>query len=185
MIERAKRDRAPYDRWAKDGTIEAVAGKRIGYSWVAQALGEICGRYGPRVIGADQYGLENLRDHLDEIGLALPIVVHPQGFRPRTVGENHLFKDAGAEDVTLWMPASIDRLEAAILEERLQQEDNLCQRMCMSGVVFEVNRTNHRMFAKDKATSRIDGAVSLAMAIGVATVGKKTTNVVDFATLVI
>ena len=35
------------------------------------------------------------------------------------------------------------------------------------------NRTGHRMFAKDKAFGRIDGIVSEAMSIGVATLRSK------------
>lgn len=41
--------------------------------------------------------------------------------------------------------------------------------MCMASVIYESNRTGHRMFAKDKATNRVDGAVSLAMSFGIAT----------------
>jgi phage terminase large subunit-like protein len=68
------------------------------------------------------------------------------------------------------MPDSINKLEAAILEERLEVDDNPVMTMCAAGVVYQENRTGHRMFAKDKATSRIDGMVSLSMSIGVATV---------------
>jgi phage terminase large subunit-like protein len=169
IVERSKRDRAHYDRWAQDGFMEAVAGKRIGYRWIAEALGEICSQYEPVSIGCDQYGLENLREQLSDIGLSLPCVVHPQGFSKRIVSTKD-YAYEGAEDISLWMPDSINKLEAAIIEERIVIEDNPVTRMCLSGVVYEMNRTGHRMFAKDKTTSRIDGAVSLAMAVGTATV---------------
>jgi hypothetical protein len=45
-------------------------------------------------------------------------------------------------------------------------------RMCSQGVVYTQNRTGHRMFDKEKATRRIDGMVSLAMSIGVATAAR-------------
>lgn len=170
LAERSKSDRAPYDVWARDGFMEAVPGKRIGYGWVAEALGTVCAEFQPVSIGCDQYGLENLREQLTDRGLSLPCVVHPQGFQKRKVGEDEA-RFAGAEDVSLWMPDSINKLEAAVIEERIVIEDSPPMRMCLTGVIYEQNRTGHRMFAKDKATSRIDGAVSLAMAIGVATVG--------------
>jgi phage terminase large subunit-like protein len=170
LAERAKKDRAPYERWVADGSMEAVPGKRIGYGWVADALGSLCAKYQPVSIGCDQYGLENLRDHLNDRGLSFPCVVHPQGFQKRKVGEDEGGYE-GAEEVSLWMPDSINKLEAAVIEERIVIEDTQPMRMCLTGVVYEMNRTGHRMFVKDKATSRIDGAVSLAMAIGVATLG--------------
>jgi len=169
LAERSRRDRADYETWVKDGYMEAIPGKRIGYGWVADALGSLCARYQPVTVGCDQYGLENLREQLRDRGLALPCVVHPQGFQRRKVGEDEAGFD-GAEDVSLWMPDSINKLEAAVIEERIVIDDNLVMRMCLKGVIYEMNRTGHRMFAKDKSTTRIDGAVSLAMAIGVATV---------------
>ena len=61
------------------------------------------------------------------------------------------------------------QIEAAVLEEPIVIEDNPVMRMCLTSVIHETNRSGHRMFNKDKATSRIDGAVSLAMSIGMAT----------------
>ncbi|SEQ33424.1 Phage terminase-like protein, large subunit, contains N-terminal HTH domain [Faunimonas pinastri] len=179
LVDRARIDRAPYDLWAKQGHMEPVPGNRVSYRWVASALASLCARYDPLQIGCDQYGLENLGDQLDDIGVTLPCVVHPQGFRRRVVGE----KDdgpAGAEDVALWMPDSINKLEAALLETRIVVDPNPVMTMCAAGVVFEQNRTGHRMFDKDKATSRIDGMVSLAMSIGVATIGETGVNLDQF-----
>lgn len=169
LVARAKRDRAPYDRWANEGALEAVPGKRIGYGWVAEALASLCARYQPVSIGCDQYGLENLREQLSDRGLALPCVVHPQGFQRRKIGEDEAGFD-GAEDVSLWMPDSINKLEAAIAEERIRIDDNPVMRLCLTGVIYAQNRIGARMFDKDKATARIDGAVSQAMSIGIATV---------------
>lgn len=168
LAERAKKDRAPYDVWVRDGHFEAVPGRRIGYGWMADALMALCTKYGPVSIGCDQYGLENLRDHLIERNASLPCEVHPQGFQRRKIGEA-VDGPEGAEDVYLWMPDSINKLEAAIIEERIVIDPNPGMKSGLMGVVYESNRTGHRMFNKDKATTRIDGAVSLAMSVGMAT----------------
>jgi phage terminase large subunit-like protein len=174
LKERAKADRAPYQVWVDQGHLEAVPGPRISYRWVADALANLCAQYAPLQIGCDQYGLEQLQDQLVEIDVALPCVVHPQGFNRRIIGKRDDEADGtaqtGAEEIVLWMPDSINKLEAAMLEERIAVDPNPVMTMCAAGVVFEQNRTGHRMFAKNKATTRIDGMVSLAMSIGVATV---------------
>lgn len=168
--ERAKADRAPYDVWAKQGHMEAVPGPRIKYSWVANALIGLCTEFDPALIGCDQYGLEQLQQEVDELGASLPCVVHPQGFNRRKVGEKEKGEiETGAEDIALWMPDSINKLEASLLEQRILIDPNPAMDACAMSVVYEQNRTGHRMFAKDKATARIDGMVSLAMSIGVAT----------------
>lgn len=172
LAERAKSDRAPYDIWVKQGFLEATPGPIIKYSWLAQALVGICARYNPVMIGGDQYGLTQLQEALSDIGVSLPLHVHPQGFNRRKIGEREDLKQAetGTEELVLWMPDSINKLEGALLEQRIAIEVNPVMTMCAAGVVYEQNKTGHRMFAKDKATSRIDGMVSQAMSIGVATV---------------
>ena len=172
LAERAKRDRAPYVEWEKAGHLEAVPGQRISYKWIADALAGLCVRYDPQIIGCDQYGLENLNEQLSEIGTKLPCVVHPQGFNRRVIekkDEQALLGGTGADEIALWMPDSINKVEAALLEQRITVDPNPVMEMCSAAVVYEQNRTGHRMFAKDKAVSRIDGMVSLAMSVGMAT----------------
>lgn len=172
LAERAKKDRAPYVEWEKANFLEATPGPRVSYRWLAQALASLCALYDPELIGCDQYGLEQLNDQLSEIGATLPCVVHPQGFQRRVVDkkeESELLGMTGAEEIVLWMPDSILKLEAALLEQRILIDPNPVQTMGSGAVVYEENRTGHRMFAKDKANSRIDGMVSMAMSIGVAT----------------
>jgi phage terminase large subunit-like protein len=174
LRERAKSDRAPYELWVEQGFLEAVPGPRIKYSWLADALLVLNARFHPVMIGGDQYGLEQLQEALGAVGGTLPIEVHPQGFQRRVMGErsgDHT-NETGADDIVLWMPDSINKFEAALLEQRITIDPNPVMRMCAGGVVYEQNRTGHRMFAKDKATQRIDGMVSGAMSIGIATTSK-------------
>ena len=172
LRDRGLRDRAPYDVWVRDGHMEAVPGPRIAYRWVADAVGELCARYSPATIGGDPYGMTQLLEQCADLGLSLPIETHPQGFNRRVISKDEDGPD-GANEVALWMPDSINKLEAALLEQRIVIDRNPVMTMCAMSVVYEQNRTGHRMFAKDKATNRIDGMVSLAMSVGVATVGAK------------
>lgn len=172
LRERAKTDRAPYDVWVDQGHLEAVPGPRIKYSWLADALLKLNAAYHPIKIGCDQYGLEQLQEALGAIGGELPCIVHPQGFQRRVIDERSdkpKGHETGAEEIVLWMPDSINKLEAALLEQRIAVDVNPVMTMCAAGVVYTQNRTGHRMFDKEKAASRIDGMVSLAMSIGTAT----------------
>lgn len=168
LAMRAAKDGAPYDVWERQGFIEAVAGKVIPYRWVAEALASLCAEFHPIEIGCDQYGLERLAEHLTDIGADLPMTIHPQGFQKRIIDKD---EDApeGQQEIYLWMPDSINKLESAVFEERLTVERNPMMNSCAGAVVYHPNRTGHRMFAKDKAYGRIDGMVSEAMSIGMAT----------------
>ncbi|MBT9373494.1 terminase large subunit, partial [Rhizobium sp. CSW-27] len=80
LKDRANTDQAPYELWVDQAHIEAVPGQRLKYSWLAEALARLCAVYAPLEIGGDQYGLEQLQEHLSADGVSLPITIHPQGF---------------------------------------------------------------------------------------------------------
>ncbi|MDR3495305.1 MAG: terminase large subunit [Ancalomicrobiaceae bacterium] len=171
LAERAKKDRAPYELWAKQGFIEAIPGVRIAYDWLADALGTLCARHNPLAIGADQYGLSNLAEHLDAKGIDLPVQIHPQGFQRRLLekADTEEGEREDVDDVVLWMPDSINKFETALLEARLSIDPNPMMSLGAASVIYVQNHSGHRMFAKDKATGRIDGMVAHAMAVGIAT----------------
>lgn len=165
---RAATDGAPYDVWAREGFIEPVEGDRIAYGWLALALAAICARCNPVEIGCDQYGLERLREHLSEIGADLPITIHPQGFQRRVLEKDPAAAE-GEQEIYLWMPDSINKLENAIYDRRIRIDRNPMMNSCAAAVVYSKNRTGHRMFDKPNAYGRIDGMVAKAMSVGIAT----------------
>jgi phage terminase large subunit-like protein len=169
LLDRAGTDQAPYDLWVNQGHIEAVPGDRLKYTWLADALADINSRYGPVSIACDQYGLERLTDSLNEKGLVIPTEIHPQGFQRRILEKVPDPAKPGEElEVALWMPDSINKLEEAIYDGRLQVAQNPLLDSMAASVTYAENRTGHRMFDKERAHGRIDGMVSLAMATGMA-----------------
>ncbi|RMC37505.1 terminase large subunit [Paracoccus alkanivorans] len=167
LLDRAATDQAPYDQWAREGHIEAVPGDRLKYAWLADAIARINAEFSPQVIGCDQYGLERLQEHLTDNGIVIPAEIHPQGFQKRILEKDPQAPE-GQQEIYLWMPDSINKLEAAIYEERIGISFNPLLDSMAASVVYAENRTGHRMFDKPNAFGRIDGMVSLAMATGVA-----------------
>ncbi|GLR55143.1 terminase large subunit [Shinella yambaruensis] len=167
LADRAGTDQAPYLVWERQGHIEAVPGQRLKYAWLADALMKICARFAPLEIAADQYGLERLAEHLTDIGAVLPLTVHPQGFQKRVIDRDKGAPE-GEQEIYLWMPHSINMLENALYEQRMQIDPNPMLDFCAASVVYAENRTGHRMFDKENAFGRIDGMVSKAMSVGIA-----------------
>lgn len=167
LADRAAMDQTPYDDWVRAGFIEAVPGDRLKYAWLADAIARINAEFAPQVIGCDQYGLERLQEHLTDIGAVIPAEIHPQGFQKRILEKDPKAPE-GQQEIYLWMPDSINKLEAAIYEERILIDQNPLLDSMAASVVYAENRTGHRMFDKPNAFGRIDGMVSLAMSVGVA-----------------
>ena len=66
------------------------------------------------------------------------------------------------------MSPALRELESVILERQLCHGDNPVLNMCSANAVIEGKDSSNRKLSKKRSTGRIDGMVSLAMAIGVA-----------------
>lgn len=154
IADREIADRASYRTWRDQGHLIATPGRVVGYGFVAQHLAEMFERFELQGIAFDEYRIPALLNELEEIGFGhIPLVKHPQGFRRNA-------------DNTLWMPESVNALEAAILDEKIRIKANPVLTWNAAGVVYESDAQGNRKFNKRKATGRIDGIVALAMAVG-------------------
>ena len=146
LRDRAKRDRAPYDVWVKQGFIRTIPGASIDYEAVAKEMAEILEDCNVAAVAYDRWRIDLLKKELDEIGSTLPLTPYGQGFKD--------------------MAPAIDRLEELLLNEKLAHGGHPVLTMCMANARVEKDAAGNRKLNKAKATGRIDGAVALAMAIG-------------------
>lgn len=148
LIERAHRDRVPYDVWARDGLITLTPGASINYEFVARHVMEQCADLDVRQIAFDRWRIDVLKAELARMGAELPLEPFGQGFKDMT-------------------PA-IDRLESALLNNQLRHGGNPVLTMCAANAVVTRDAAGNRKADKGKATGRIDGLVALLMAFGIA-----------------
>lgn len=159
---RSDRDGAPYYEWVEAGHLTATPGKKTRLDFVAKDLLDDAERFGLELVAYDAFLIADFERELDEVGGALPLVDHPQGWnkRKRELGDGR--------EIELWMPGSVDQLETLILEKRLRVHINPALRAAVASAAFDRSPADLRRFAKHRATARIDMAVALAMAVGAA-----------------
>ena len=68
LAERAIRDRAPYDAWARNGQLIPVPGTAIDYDWIVYALGEDAEGINIVRLNHDRWRIEILRQALARLG---------------------------------------------------------------------------------------------------------------------
>ena len=159
MREHITRDRVPYDVWKKDGWLDTSPGRSIDYDFVADKVAELSRDYEIVGMAYDRWGIANFLQSCRRIGLdayedtkeekrrgALRIVAWGQGFRD--------------------MAPAIDALEVSILERRFKHDGNPCLRWNIANAIAVSDPAGNRKLDKSKARFRIDGAVALAMALG-------------------
>lgn len=148
LAERAKRDRAPYDVWARQGYLHTTPGATVDYEYVAQDIGAILGMLDVQAIAYDRWRIDILQKELAEHSITLPLKEFGQGFKD--------------------MSPALDALESELLNARIAHGNHPVMTMCAANSVVVKDPAGNRKLDKSKSTGRIDGMVALAMAMGVA-----------------
>lgn len=160
---RAERDGAPYDLWVDAGFLTATPGKKTRLDYVAQDLIDDSEAFDLDFVAYDNFLIADFEAVCGDMGATFPMLDHPQGWNKRK-------REApDGNEITLWMPGSVDELETLIMEGRLRVHVNPALRSAVSSATFDTSPADLRRFTKHKATGRIDMAVALAMAVGAAT----------------
>ena len=176
MDERAKVDHAPYRQWVEQGYLNAPGGQRIRYDHVAAHFAKLQASHGINVLAYDRYVFDKFEQELDDYGVVIKCVVHPQGGKKRATPDDEKVEGAKAngeeKPLGLWMPGSISALETLILEGRIRLRKSPILLSALMGVHMETDPLmGNQWFNKKKSTIRIDPAVALAMAVGAAVDG--------------
>lgn len=172
---RAASDKAPYELWVKDGWLNAPAGQRIRYDFVAARVQQLDDQYRIQGIAYDRYAYDKFREEVEALGITVPHIAHPQGGKVRAKPEPEKVEAAKSAGLPppqgLWMPGSVSALEDMIIDGRIRLRRSPVLMTALMGATFDRDAQDNRWFVKTKASVRIDAAVALAMAIGAAVDG--------------
>lgn len=176
LIERARRDKVPYDDWVERGLMFAPPGRGVDYGWVAHRLQElqiILPQF--RRLCFDPYRIKYLEKELDELNIEIELIPHAQGYfkaQDKVVDDSKPAKPGEPPPrPNMWMPRSVELLEKAVATKRLRVQRNPCLTWNSASAVLEADPKNNRIFSKRKSRGRIDGIVALAMAAGLLSEG--------------
>ena len=148
LIDRAKRDRVPYDLWVKQGYMFTTPGATVDYEYVAKHIGEVASDVKIlHAIAFDRWRIDVFKKESDKLGLELPLVPFGQGFKD--------------------MSPALDTVEAQLLNARIIHNNNPALNMAAANAVVVKDPAGGRKLDKSKATNRIDPMVALTMACGV------------------
>jgi phage terminase large subunit-like protein len=153
LAEKSRKDRVPYDVWHKQGFLETTPGKAIEYSYVAQLLHGLWQQLDIRAVAFDRYNYRHLKPWLEQAGFgALELerfVEFGQGF--------------------ISMSPALREFEAALLNQKIRHGMHPVLTMNAANAATVADPAGNRKLSKSKSRGRIDGMVSLAMALSVAT----------------
>lgn len=178
IIDQSKRDFGAgshrYMEWADEDHLRLSPGKSIDHAVVATFIGELHQRYRIQGLAYDRYRMSDVRREFDRIGLATYEDDEKRGSGLRLVAWGQGYASMG--------PA-VDAFVRAIIDGKLVHPSNPVLNWNVSNAVSTMDAAGNRKIDKEKARFRIDGAVALAMAMGLRS-RDRATKPVDIAALI-
>ncbi|WP_292935518.1 terminase TerL endonuclease subunit [Noviherbaspirillum sp.] len=156
LQDRAKRDRAPYDVWHRQGHLRTTPGATVDYEHVVRDMADILDGLNLQAIAFDRWRVDVFKKELERMDMELPLVNWGQGYKD--------------------MAPSLDALEAELLNGRIAHGNHPVLQMCAANAVVTKDPTGARKLDKGRTTGRIDGMQALAMAMGVAARAEETSS---------
>jgi phage terminase large subunit-like protein len=145
-----------YVEWHQAGHLNTSPGRSIAPEVIALFIAELTQRYRIRGLAYDRWRIDELMREFDRLGLQT-YKDGETGDGLRVVPWGQGFKDMG--------PA-IDALELAITERSLVHSNNPLLNWNIGNAIATTDPAGNRKLDKGKARFRIDGAVALAMLLG-------------------
>lgn len=150
LVEKSRKDKVPYDLWAKQGHLNTTPGKAIEYEFVAEYLRGFFDRHDVQALAFDRYNMRFLKPWLIKAGFS----------------DAELEKFIEFGQGTASMTPALRDLEVKLLNNWLRHGSHPVLNMCAANAKV-VGDSGARKFDKARARGRIDGMVALAMAVGV------------------
>ena len=144
MQERVRRDRVPYDVWAREGLITLTPGDVTDYDRIRSDIQLIAERYRIREVAFDRWNATQLATQL--AGDGFEMVGFGQGFAS--------------------MSGPAKELERRIVGRELLHDGNPVLRWMVANVTVSMDPAGNLKPDRAKSTEKIDGVVAACMAIG-------------------
>jgi phage terminase large subunit-like protein len=149
IAERVKRDRAPYDVWVRQGWMQTTPGNVVDYEFILAQIRADMARFQVKEIAFDPWNATSVSNTLTEEGATM--VEFRQGF--------------------VSMNPAMKTLEVAIQRRALSHGGNPALAWMADNLVATSDPAGNLKPDKGKSTEKIDGMVSLLMALQRAVVG--------------
>ena len=143
IADRSRKDRVPYDVWARQGFIESTPGNVIDYEFIRAKVHELAERFPIREIGFDRWNASSIVTALTS-----------DGFTMVPIGQGFVSMSAPAKE-----------LEKLVVSGKLRHGANPVLRWMASNVCVRQDPAGNLKPDKASSGEKIDGIVALCMAL--------------------
>lgn len=152
MERRRPQEQDIFRQWIRDEHLEVIPGPTIRFRTVAERMAALSRQFEIVSIGYDRWRIDDMKAELSEVGAEIALQEFGQGFKD--------------------MAPALEYFAECALTGRLNHGGHPVLTANVANAIVVSDPAGNQKFDKDKSnkrgTTRIDGAVALAMALGVA-----------------
>ncbi|EBA18390.1 hypothetical phage terminase large subunit [Roseobacter sp. SK209-2-6] len=171
LEERETADHINYREIEAAGQLTITESATIDYSFVAEQVKQLCAKHEVVQLVVDSAFIQDFIRACDDISFQVWLYEGPE--EPEGNGLKIVRHAQGGkvvfEDKMLCMPVSVRHLEDHILKGNVLIDDNRLTTICASNSVLDTDAQKNKWFNKRRSRGRIDGMVTITMAVGSAT----------------
>ena len=156
---RERRDRVPYEAWAKQGLIRLTSGDVIDYDQIREDIIKLAEEFNIQEIAVDRWNSSQLVTQLEGELSHINMAMFGQGYRS--------------------MSSPCKLLLQLVLSDKCRHGGNPVMRWMMSNVAIESDAAANIKLSKKKSTEKIDGIVALVMALARSAESGNTGSIYD------
>lgn len=164
LADKSRVDRVPYDTWAKQGHLQTVPGASIEYGYIAHYMRDLFDSMDIQEVAFDRWNFRHFKRSLIDAGFSEEEL------------ENK-FTEFGQGYQS--MSPALRTTESLILDGKLIHGGNPVMNMCAANAVVQSDPAGNRKLTKQKSSGRIDGMVSLVMALAMAATHEDAQEVIN------
>ena len=142
--KRVRNHRVPYDRWVREGHLNATEGNVIHYEFIEQKILDLRGIYEIQEVAYDPWGATQMIQRLENMS-GIDYVRFRQGYQSLSPPSKEMFR--------------------LVLDEKIQHGGHPVLRWMFNNVFIETDAAGNIKPSKEKSSEKIDGAVAAIMAL--------------------
>jgi phage terminase large subunit-like protein len=146
MYRRVRIHHVPYDRWVKEGYLNATAGEIIYYDFIEEQINRLGDIYNIRQIGYDAWGATQMVQNLEK--MSFEMIKIRQGYFSLSRPSKEFYR--------------------LILDKKLRHGGQPVLRWMVENVHIETDAVANIMPSKKKSREKIDGVVAAIMSLDLA-----------------
>lgn len=181
IAERSTADQIPYRELEEAGQVTITQTPTIDFEFVAERVQQLCAEHDVAQLVFDPTKIDDFIKACGKVGFDVWRYKgpdEPEGVGLRLIGHGQGPRVA-FEGKQLCMPVSIRHFEDHILKGTITVDRSRLTDICASNAVIISDAQKNKFYDKNKSRGRIDGLVTIAMAVGSATAEMEAANVVE------